>query len=114
MYNFVLVLATDSRCHLAAARNAIRLHHHHQQSVIHIFLNETILPFVKGCYTFLLVLVTFCAFLIGTSSIGLPASRWLKKLQYDLKPLYPPYRPSYFRECVNALDVLLVGKAAEW
>ena len=28
-YDFVLVLATDSRCHLAVARNAIRIHHHH-------------------------------------------------------------------------------------
>ena len=28
VYDFVLVLATDSKCHLAVARNAIRLHHH--------------------------------------------------------------------------------------
>lgn len=49
-----------------------------------------------------------------SGSDRLPASRWLKKLQYDLKPLYPPSHPSYFREYVNALDVLLVGEAAEW
>ncbi len=29
-YNFVLVLATDSRCHLAVASNAIRLYHEQQ------------------------------------------------------------------------------------
>ena len=46
-------------------------------------------------------------------SDGLPASRWLKKLQYDLKPSYPPHHPSYPREYVNALDILLVGEAAE-
>lgn len=49
-----------------------------------------------------------------SGSDGLPASRWLKKLQYDLKPLCPPSHPSYSREYVNALDVLLVGEAAEW
>ncbi|MCJ1343984.1 hypothetical protein MMC31_002184 [Peltigera leucophlebia] len=49
-----------------------------------------------------------------SGSDGLPASRWLKKLQYDLKPSYPPHHPSYPREYVNALDVLLVGEAAEW
>lgn len=49
-----------------------------------------------------------------SGSDGLPASRRLKKLQYDLKPFYPPHHPSYFREFFNALDVLLVGKAAEW
>ena len=29
MYDYVLVLATDKRCHLAISRNAVRLHHHH-------------------------------------------------------------------------------------
>ena len=49
-----------------------------------------------------------------SGSDRLPAFRWLKKLQYNLKPLYPPSHPSYSREYVNALDVLLVGEAAEW
>ena len=32
MFDLVLVLTTDSRCHLAVARNAVRLHHHQYQN----------------------------------------------------------------------------------
>lgn len=44
----------------------------------------------------------------------LSASRWLKKLQSDLKLVAQLGDPSYPREYVNTLDVLLIGEAAEW
>lgn len=37
MFDFVLVIAKDSRCHLAVARNAIRLHHHHGLTAAALF-----------------------------------------------------------------------------
>lgn len=45
---------------------------------------------------------------------GLPASRWLKKLQYNLKPYYQSGSPAYAFEFINAVDALLTGEAAEW
>ena len=48
------------------------------------------------------------------STEGISASRWLKKLQYDLKPYYQLGSPAYASEYIEALDALLIGEAAEW
>lgn len=45
---------------------------------------------------------------------GFHASRWLKKLQYGLKPYHHLGSPVYASEYINAIYALLTGGAAEW
>lgn len=45
---------------------------------------------------------------------GVSASRWLKKLQYDLKPYYQLGSPTFASKYIEALDAFLIGEAAEW
>lgn len=45
---------------------------------------------------------------------GLLASRWLKKLQYNLKPYYQSGFLSYTLEFINKVDAPLTVQAAKW
>lgn len=44
----------------------------------------------------------------------LPSSRWLIKLQYNLKSYYQIWSPAYISEYISAIRFLLTGEAAEW
>ena len=61
MYDYTIVEVTDRRCHLAAARNAIRLHHHHHINDETPYISgpyHTTMPFQRSWFFFVALLLS--------------------------------------------------------